>query len=129
MKPKIIILLFTFLVAVNFNLKAWTSSNEGVACTMDTLVILSDDISYNSIDEMYEVDCDIVILENDTLNNNYPNPFSQYTTIKFEVKNPNTIVNLFIYDSNGNKVNEGIYFYSLIVNNKIISTKKLIFVQ
>ncbi len=34
---------------------------------MDTLVILSDDISYNSIDEMYEVDCDIIILENDTL--------------------------------------------------------------
>jgi hypothetical protein len=34
---------------------------------MDTLCLLSNDINYNTIDEMYEVDCDIIILENDTL--------------------------------------------------------------
>ena len=34
---------------------------------MDTLVQLSNDITYNTIDQMYEVDCDIIILENDTL--------------------------------------------------------------
>ena len=67
MKPKNLILLLTILIAVNFNLYAWTSSNEGVCYTMDTLCLLSDSVSYNQIDEMYEVDCDIIILENDTL--------------------------------------------------------------
>lgn len=60
-------LIFFLLFFVHLNLFAWTSSNEGVCYTMDTLVSLSDSISYNEIDEMFEVDCDIVILENDTL--------------------------------------------------------------
>jgi hypothetical protein len=34
---------------------------------MDTLCILSEDISYNATDEIYEVDCHIVIMQNDTL--------------------------------------------------------------
>ncbi|MCB2218935.1 MAG: T9SS type A sorting domain-containing protein [Bacteroidetes bacterium] len=63
---KYLILGFAFLWNMN-SLFAWTSSNEGVCYTMDTLVQLSPDISYNTNDEMYEVDCDIVILENDTL--------------------------------------------------------------
>lgn len=67
MKTKKIILLFSIVISINFNLSAWTSSNEGVCYTMDTLVQLSSDITYNTIDQMYEVDCNIVILENDTL--------------------------------------------------------------
>jgi hypothetical protein len=63
---KYLFLVYAFLFVYN-NLFAWTSSNEGVCYTMDTLVQLSPDISYNAIDEMYEVDCDIIILENDTL--------------------------------------------------------------
>lgn len=67
MNTKKLILLIIFLISINFSLTAWTSSNEGVCYTMDTLVLLSDSISYNSNDQMYEVDCDIVIMENDTL--------------------------------------------------------------
>ena len=83
---------------------------------------------------------------------NYPNPFTDITTIRFELprNNKNSVLNIYNIhgklirqynitgkklqqwdgtNSSGNKVNGGIYFYSLIVNNKIISTKKLIFVQ
>ena len=67
MKIKKIILLFSILFSFNFNLSAWTSSNEGVCYTIDTLCLLSDSISYNQIDQKYEVACDIIILENDTL--------------------------------------------------------------
>jgi hypothetical protein len=63
---KYLILGIAFLWNMN-SLFAWTSSNEGVCYTMDTLVQLSPDISYNTNDEMYEVDCDIIILDNDTL--------------------------------------------------------------
>jgi len=59
--------LLLFLFFSIQNLSAWTSSNEGVCYTMDTLVQLSNDITYNAIEQMYEVDCDIIILENDTL--------------------------------------------------------------
>jgi len=68
MNPKkSLLLILLFITLTRFNLLAWTSSNEGVCYTMDTLCILSDGISYNAADEMYEVDCDIIILENDTL--------------------------------------------------------------
>lgn len=68
MKPlRSFILIFLALGIAKTSLYAWTSSNEGICYTMDTLCILSDDISYNAADEMYEVDCDIIILENDTL--------------------------------------------------------------
>jgi len=67
MKAKKLILILAILISINENLSAWTSSNEGVCYTMDTLVMLSDDIIYNTTDQMYEVDCDIIILENDTL--------------------------------------------------------------
>jgi len=67
MKVKKLILLLAILISINYSLSAWTSSNEGVCYTMDTLVMLSDDIIYNTTDQMYEVNCDIVILENDTL--------------------------------------------------------------
>jgi|WetSurMetagenome_2_1015567.scaffolds.fasta_scaffold10997_3 hypothetical protein len=60
-------LALLIILIYNSSLKAWTSSNEGVCYTMDTLCLLTDDIIYNIVDEMYEVDCDIFILENDTL--------------------------------------------------------------
>ena len=66
MKTFFISLLFFLFFSIQ-NLSAWTSSNDGVCYTMDTLCLLSGDINYNTVDQMYEVDCDIVILENDTL--------------------------------------------------------------
>lgn len=64
---RLFFLVLAIVLVTNLSLKAWTSSNEGVCYTMDTLVQLSTDITYNATDQMYEVDCDIIILENDTL--------------------------------------------------------------
>ncbi len=80
----------------------------------------------------------------------YPNPFKDKTTIRFQLPNNCTDVVLNIYDINGilikrydvsgkkelqwdgtdskgKKVNGGVYYYSLFMENKILSTNKLIF--
>ena len=81
---------------------------------------------------------------------NYPNPFNPTTTISFKVKNPK-VVKLKIYNIEGKEisilVNEklnsgeyqylfdaaslssGVYFYSLIIDEKIIDTKKMMLVK
>lgn len=56
-----------FISLARFSLFAWTSSNEGVCYTMDTLITLSDDIVYNDLTQMYEINTSIIILENDSL--------------------------------------------------------------
>jgi hypothetical protein len=83
---KSLFLIIAITLSINTSLFAWTSSNEGVCYTMDTLCILSDDISYNEIDEMYEVDCDIIILENDILKI-LPGEIVKF----FSYANPNTV--------------------------------------
>ena len=64
---KSLFLLFVIILSTNTSLFAWTSSNEGVCYTMDTLTILSPNITFNSSTGMYEVHDNIIILENDTL--------------------------------------------------------------
>jgi hypothetical protein len=78
---------------------------------------------------------------------NYPNPFNQTTTIKYNVPENATLVNLIIFDANGNVlktlVNEtksvgdyeivfngldlsnGVYFYQVNIGN-VVGTKKMI---
>lgn len=83
---KSLFLIIAITLSINTSLFAWTSSNEGVCYTMDTLVQLSPDITYNATDQMYEVDCDIVILQNDTLK------ILPGETVKFfSYANPNTV--------------------------------------
>ena len=60
----ILLVSFLFLPLVLFS---WTSSNQGLNYTMDDLCSLSDSISYNDSLSQYNVECDINILENDTL--------------------------------------------------------------
>jgi photosystem II stability/assembly factor-like uncharacterized protein len=85
------------------------------------------------------------------LEQNYPNPFNPTTTIKFAL--PKTgIVSLKIYDItgremmrlinnqsmnagyqtqffNGSMLSSGVYFYSLIVDNNLIDTKKMVLIK
>jgi hypothetical protein len=61
------LLIFVIILCTKTSLFAWTSSNEGVCYTMDTLTTLSPNITYNSSTEMYQVHDNIIILENDTL--------------------------------------------------------------
>ncbi|MBK7684518.1 MAG: T9SS type A sorting domain-containing protein [Bacteroidetes bacterium] len=78
---------------------------------------------------------------------NYPNPFNQTTTIKYNVPENATLVNIIIFDANGNVlktlVNEtksvgdyeivfngldlsnGVYFYQVNIGN-VVGTKKMI---
>ena len=86
----------------------------------------------------------------------YPNPFSNFTIINFEVPTPSTDISLVIYDSkgnivrnliqnknyqtgshsmkwysdndNGDKVNQGIYFYKLMSGRQMM-VKKAIMVK
>ncbi len=86
-----------------------------------------------------------------TLEQNYPNPFNPTTTIKFALPKAG-LVTLKIYDVagrevmrlinnqnmnagyqtqlfNGSMLSSGVYFYSLIVDNNLIGTKKMVLVK
>ncbi|MBK9331253.1 MAG: T9SS type A sorting domain-containing protein [Ignavibacteria bacterium] len=84
------------------------------------------------------------------LNQNYPNPFNPTTTISFKIKN-SEVVKIKVYNIEGREisipVNEklnpgeyqflfdagtlssGVYFYSLIIDEEIMDTKKMILVR
>lgn len=81
---------------------------------------------------------------------NYPNPFNSQTKIKFDLKNSQSII-ITLFDVNGKKIKSlfegniysgtydinfnslefpsGVYFYSLILNNNIIDTKRMIILK
>ena len=90
-----------------------------------------------------------------SLKQNYPNPFDDKTNIPF-VLNKDSYVNISIYDSSGrkvkvvineqrypgeylvswdgtnssgSKVENGIYFYKLSINNKIVDYKQMIYIK
>jgi hypothetical protein len=88
------------------------------------------------------------------LKNCFPNPFDDFTTIEFDLSEPSQKVCLIIFDSKGNRVKsllneeilqagkhqvswhgdndsgykgkEGIYFYKLICNNKMLVKKAIV---
>ena len=85
-----------------------------------------------------------------SLEQNYPNPFNPQTKITFSVKEPAKIeisvyniigqkvaliLNSFLREGkyevsfDGSNLNSGIYFYNLIVNDKILNTKKMILLK
>jgi len=83
------------------------------------------------------------------LEQNQPNPFHQETVINYYLAEQTNQATIFIYDMNGkqiesfnlqdkgnqsltiqkNKLQAGMYYYSLIVNGKEIATKKMILTQ
>ena len=89
--------------------------------------------------------------ENFKLFQNYPNPFNPSTTIKFSLPRSGEVT-LKIYDITGREIKtlfnhdilnagtfkytynasnlaSGVYFYSLVVDDDLIDTKKMIFVK
>jgi Concanavalin A-like lectin/glucanases superfamily len=89
-----------------------------------------------------------VVLENklNVLEQNVPNPFNENTTIKYNIENSFSKATMVFYAENGqliksvnipssgkgeiklsaNLIAKGIYTYSLIVDNKLIETKKMV---
>jgi photosystem II stability/assembly factor-like uncharacterized protein len=86
-----------------------------------------------------------------SLDQNYPNPFNPTTTIKFSLPKAGNVT-LRIYDVagrevvelfnnqymnagvqkqlfNGSKLASGVYFYSLLVDNNLIDTKKMVLIK
>ncbi|MGB4851814.1 MAG: T9SS type A sorting domain-containing protein, partial [Ignavibacteria bacterium] len=81
---------------------------------------------------------------------NYPNPFNPNTQINFIIPN-DSFVRIFVYDISGrklatlteeykkkgtykikfnsNKYSSGIYFYSLIINNAIVKTNRMLIIK
>ncbi|MEO6695424.1 MAG: YCF48-related protein [Ignavibacteria bacterium] len=88
-----------------------------------------------------------IIPQDYSLNQNYPNPFNSSTVIKYKI-NKTSEVNLKLYNIagkeistlvnqvqtsgayeilfNSQEITSGVYFYSLLLNNNLIDTKKLI---
>lgn len=86
------------------------------------------------------------LFENAKLFDNVPNPFSLNTEIKFEIPNKSVSARLIIHDMqgveiksytisqrglgsiiiNGFDLKAGMYFYTLLIDNKIIDTKRMI---
>lgn len=80
---------------------------------------------------------------------NAPNPFSNETTIEYYIAEKNTAASILVFDMNGkllktyklngsgqgnlvisgNELTPGMYYYSLIINNKEIDTKKMILTE
>lgn len=92
-----------------------------------------------------------IIPESFDLKQNYPNPFNPVTTIEFNLPKQ-SLVSLKIYDISGKEIESeisklylnpgnykvnfngadypsGVYFYSIIIDNKIISSKKMILIK
>jgi len=64
MKEKLLLSIQLVLIVAVYG---WQSSNEGNLYHMDDLCSLSDSICFNDTTSQYEVRCDIVIMESDTL--------------------------------------------------------------
>ena len=89
------------------------------------------------------------MLDASKLEQNQPNPFHQETTIKYYLAEQTNQATMYIYDMNGkqiesfnlrekrnqsltiqkNKLQAGMYYYSLIVDGKEIATKKMILTE
>jgi hypothetical protein len=105
----------------------------------NSVIITGSNISEEPVPTTYE------------LMQNYPNPFNPSTTIKFALpKASNVTIKIYDvagreimrllnsehlnpgiqkYTFEGSKFASGVYFYSLIVDNKLIDTKKMVLIK
>ena len=124
----------------------WTGNYSGTSGSQGNFAIVR-----ISADPPVSVSNETQIISDYSLSQNYPNPFNPETTIKFSMLS-SAEVSLIVYDLAGSRVHSiitrkqlaagqksynfnaeslssGVYFYSLIVNNQVIDTKKMILIK
>lgn len=126
-----------------------------VACLYDEVYLESRTLTVLITEGNQSILPIIEIIGSNKLAQNYPNPFNPETSISYDI-NDNGIVELNIYNikgqlkkqlvnehqqvgtyttiwdgsnSNNKKVSSGLYFYKLLINNKLIDTKKMIMLK
>ena len=122
-----------------------TSTDSGWACSSSGYVFKYSELLNNGNTYTH------IVPEKYTLSQNYPNPFNPTTTIQFGLPKAGrvslkiydvsgrlvrTLVNneglnegTFKYIFNGSDIASGVYFYSLIVNDNLVGTKKMVLVK
>lgn len=154
MKTIIIFLTFTFSLQNAFAQESQliVNLNDGTTEVFDISEIQK--ITFSNLVNINEVNKLATVLNNLKLFPNYPNPFSEQTTLKYETLEKGT-VNIHVYDNKGvfvssvfsgyqpkgtheiiwdgkntnkQKVPTGLYFFQVVLNNKVDS-KQMIYIN
>ncbi len=154
MKTIIIILIFTFLLQNAFAQESQLIVNlsDGTTEVFDITEIQK--ITFSNLVNINEVDKLATVFNNLKLFPNYPNPFSEQTTIKYEILEKG-FVRINVYNNNGvlvsenfsgdqdagtykvvwdgtnkkkQKVPTGLYFFQVLLNNEVDS-KQMIYIH
>lgn len=72
--------IFIFLLLLHFDSFSFTTSNTGIIYEMSDFEALSDSVSFNSASNLYDIICNITILDNDTLKLNPGETLKFYST-------------------------------------------------
>jgi hypothetical protein len=154
MKTIIIILIFTFSLQNAFTQDSQLIVNLSDGSTEVFNVAEIQKITFSNIVSISDVEKLNTVLNQLKLFPNYPNPFSQQTTIKYEVFEKGS-VRINVYNNNGVLVNEifsgiqdegtykiiwdgtniekqkvptGLYFFQVLLNNEVDS-KQMIYIH
>lgn len=138
----------------NGNLKQIISKSTYAKCYVQVNIPSNNSIAVSVKRNLTEV-TGIDQVKSGELKQNYPNPFNTKTKIPYTLNQP-SLINISVYDSsgrfikvlldeqqdagnysvywggsnsNGSKVENGIYFYKLSINNKIVDYNQMIYIK
>ena len=118
---------------------------EAIKEQQNQITLLENKIS--DIKKVSNTDEGLTLGDRASFSTNYPNPFSSSTTVDYFIMKNVKNAKFIIYDSNGSTINtynlnersrksqlviskdglnSGIYFYTLITDNVVVGTKKMI---
>ena len=122
-----------------------------MAISEDGFIYLATDGGvYRSVKTTTSIDNEQLVIKNYSLEQNYPNPFNSVTNISFRIP-ATSEVNLTVFNNKGEFIRDicnerlikgthkysfeaddlksGVYFYKLKVDNKTVSTKKMLYIR
>ncbi len=134
----------------SFNERSFTIKGQAGTTSLDIEIPVTLIVNSVDIEDNYEL-----AITNYELKQNYPNPFNPHTRINYELASTNyELAEIVVYNAmgqivgaypcgrpalgtinqgsilfDGSKLNSGIYYYSLIVDNKQLEKKKMILLK